>query len=131
MKKSKQIQLKIVIFTAVKTRSILHGHVFVMLFPYHGLKSVTTYIKMGDNRTLRLHKKRHKIPTCTLNNKLYELNQNHRLITVNSISVPTDTPSLRVSQCSFAYSTVNQVKYHRPKLTNVSLRGNKHSLKTY
>ena len=31
MKKVKRIQLKIVIFTAVKNRCILHGRVFVML----------------------------------------------------------------------------------------------------
>ena len=30
----KTIQLKIVIFTAVKNRCILHGHIFVMIIPY-------------------------------------------------------------------------------------------------
>ena len=52
-----------------------------MLFPYHDdLKSVTAYIKMGDNRTLRLYKKRHKMPTCTLrarrSQKLFNLYEN-------------------------------------------------------
>ena len=41
MKIVKNMQLKIVIFTAVKNRCILHGHVFVMLCTWSFLVSET------------------------------------------------------------------------------------------
>ena len=42
MKKVKKIQMKIVIFTAVKNRCMLHGRVFVMLGVYENLETYST-----------------------------------------------------------------------------------------
>ena len=48
MKKDKIFQLKIVIFTAVKNRCILHGRVFVML---RQLKMIMQSAKSDKNAT--------------------------------------------------------------------------------
>ena len=44
MKKVKRILLKIVIFTAVKNRCILHGRVFVMFYGFSGVEAVMNFL---------------------------------------------------------------------------------------
>ena len=52
MKIVKNIQLKIVIFTVVKNRCILHGHVFVMGAIDHSCKSLYAFFR-GTNSDLQ------------------------------------------------------------------------------
>ena len=63
MKIVKKINLKIVIFIAVKNRCIMHGHVFVMVRPNKGYNKGQFYWSFFSYFSLREHLRTHKVFT--------------------------------------------------------------------
>ena len=60
MKKVKKIKLRIVIFTAVKNRCILHGRVFVMLPKDQTIQNkfiftAADFVSCGNHKSLPVH----------------------------------------------------------------------------